>query len=295
MITLLLLHACTTAEVSQAYEIDRLRILAVAAEPAEPRPGDTVSFSALVVSPVVPVALTTWFVCFLDGGADFGCAIDPAITEELAGLDPESLTPEELADLYAQLLEAGLIGVDPFLPPTWTVPDDALDGLTEAEKLEGRIATLTLTSIPEGESVDEDDLELAYKRVPVSLASTPNHNPVILGIRVDGVEVAPGSRLRLDRGQAYTLEVVVDEASIETYAYVNPDGVEEIRAEEPYYGWYLQEGSFDQTLTLDPFREVEYTTPVAPSLLEQSVWVVARDRRGGMAWAELHFELADPR
>lgn len=290
---LLLPSACTTVEVSQAYEIDRLRILAVAAEPAEPRPGDTVTFSSLVVSPTAPVALTTWFACFLDGDDAFGCTIDPTFTEGLADLDPSTLTPEELAELYAELAEAGLIGVEPFLPPTWQVPDDALDGLSDAEKLEGRVATVTVTAIPDQEVVEEGDVEIAYKRVPVSLATTPNRNPVVEGLRVDGIQVAEGARLVLDRGQAYTIEAVLPDDAIETYRYLNPDGVEEERVEEPYYAWYLQEGSFDQSTTLEPYRSVVYTTPAAPTLLEQSVWVVVRDRRGGMAWSELRFELAD--
>ena len=45
---LLFLLACSRIEVSESWQIDRLRILAIAAEPAEPRPGDTVRFRSLV-------------------------------------------------------------------------------------------------------------------------------------------------------------------------------------------------------------------------------------------------------
>ena len=41
------------------------------------------------------------------------------------------MTEEELAALYAELVAAGLIGVEPYLPPVWQVPTDALDGLDE--------------------------------------------------------------------------------------------------------------------------------------------------------------------
>lgn len=285
----LLLAACTTTDVAQSFEIDRLRILAVAAEPAEPRPGDTVRFSSLVVSPEVPVALTTWFVCFVEESSDFGCAVDPSLTDDLAGLDPSTLTPEELAALYEELAAAGLVGVEPWLPPTWTVPDDALDGLDATEALEGRLATVTLTAVPDQPTVDEGDVEIAYKRVPVSLAATPNHNPAVTGFTVDGVSVPLDARLHLDRGQAYDIGVELAADAVETYTYLNLKGVEETRTEEPYFSWYLQEGAFEQAYSLYPNLAIRYTVPAAPTRREQSLWVVMRDRRGGMAWAELAF------
>jgi hypothetical protein len=284
--TILLLLACGGPQLSQSWQIDRLRVLAVAAEPAEPRPGDTVTFTSLTVSPAVPVALTTWFVCLLGGDAE-DCAIDPSITEDLAGTDISALTPEEQADLYAQLVAAGLIGVEPYFPPTWTVPSDALDGLDEAARLEGLTATVSITAIPDQPEIAEGDLELAYKRVPVSEATTPNHNPVLTGLRVDGIDVAPGARVAMDRGETYTIEVVLAEDAVETYTYVDTSGASETRTEEPYFAWYLQEGTFDQEDTLYPYVSVAYTAPADPELDTQSLWVVARDRRGGMGWIEL--------
>lgn len=284
---ILLLLACDSDPMAQAWQIDRLRVLAVAAEPAEPRPGDTVQMTSLTVSPAVPVALSTWFVCVISEETDTGCAIDPALTEDLSSTDLSTLTPEEQAALYAELVAAGMIGVEPYFPPVWTVPVDLLEGLTPEERLEGLVATVSITAIPDQEQVDEGDLELAYKRVPVSEATTPNHNPPITGLRVDGIDVAAGATVALDRGQTYEIELVLPEEAIETYTYVNADGVEESRTEEPYLAWYLQEGSFDQEYTLYPYVSVQYTSPVEPTLAEQSLWVVVRDRRGGMSWIEL--------
>ena len=136
-----------------------------------------------------------------------------------------------------------------------------------------------------------DEVEMAYKRVPVSLAETPNHNPEVAGVRVDGLEVASGARVELDRGQTYQIEVVLAEGAVEVYTYRTEAGVDEERVEEPYFLWYAQEGSFDQTATLYPTVEVEYTTPAETERAEQSLWVVARDRRGGMGWAEVPIRL----
>ncbi len=275
---ILSLLACTTTELSESWEIDRLRVLAVAAEPAEPRPGDTVTFRSLVVSPDAPVAATIWFAC-LTGGGDYGCEVD----ESLLDLDPAELGPEDLEALY----EAGFIGAEPYLPPVWQVPADALDGLSPEERLEGLTAIINVTAVPDVEDPTEDDLELAYKRVPVSEATTPNHNPVVVSIAVDGVVVEPGTVVSLDRGQPYTFEVALSDDSVEAYEFVNGAGEVETREEEPYFTWYAQDGTFDRTFDLWPYTDTEYYAPEDPKADTAGIWVVVRDRRGGMAWTSL--------
>jgi hypothetical protein len=273
------LLGCTTTELSESWQIDRLRVLGVAAEPAEPRPGDRVTFTSLVVSPVVPVASTVWFAC-LSGGDDFGCAIDPALLDGLeAGGE---ISGDDLEALYA----AGFIGAEPYLPPVWDVPVDALDSLSAEDRVEGLTAIVNVTAIPEGEDLDESDLELAYKRVPVSESLAPNHNPSIAAISVDGVEIPEGTVASVDRGQPYTLVVSLPEAAVETYTFVNQDGVEETRTEEPYLTWYAEAGEFDQTNDLWPYFDAVYYPP-DDGAADATLWVVVRDRRGGMAWSSL--------
>lgn len=265
---------------SQSWQIDRLRVLAVATEPAEPRPGDTVTFDALILSPAEPLAGSAWFVCDAASSDDFGCEIDESLFE---GADPTTMDPAALA-------AAGFIGFLPLLPPTWTVPADYLDELTPEAQLEGTFAMTYIAALPEvadGEELAEDDVELAYKRVPVSLATTPNHNPVVLGWTIDGMPVAAEAEVRLDPGQAYTVSVVLDDTSVETYTFVDSTGAAEERVEEPYFSFYLQEGEFNQADSLWPYAEVVYFAPADPELDTQSLWAVVRDRRGGMAWAEL--------
>lgn len=281
------LAGCDSLGLSQPFVVDRLRILGVAAEPAEPRPGDVVTFTSLVVSPEAPVGLTTWFAC-----SDLStCTPDPELMASLTG-DPSAMTPEELAAAFAELQAAGMIGVEPYLSPTWTVPTDYLDTLAEADKLEGLPALVLVSAIPtvEGDTAtlatDEAEIEVAYKRVPVSLATTPNHNPVIATLSIDGIAIAPGAVVTLIAGQTYAIDVTLTDDSVEEYRFVNKDGEEETRTEEPYFSWYLQHGAFDQSNTLWPYTEIEYTAEKIEGSPEQSLWVVVRDRRGGMAWAE---------
>lgn len=283
---LLYLLACNTTEMAQSYEIDRLRILAVAAEPAEPRPGDVVTFTSLTVSPVDGWGGSIWFACAGTDADEFGCAADTDALAGLEGLDPTTMTEEELAELYEQLVAAGLIGYEPLFPPTWVVPADLLDGLSEEERLEGALGYVTINAFPATESFDESDIELAYKRVPISEALTPNHNPSLIGLSVDGVMMEPGVTLHLDRGEPYTLTPILGDDAVESYTYRNTDGVDETRTEEPYFTWYLQEGEFDQSFSLYGEESVTWTSPTNPTLSSQSLWVVIRDRRGGMAWLE---------
>jgi hypothetical protein len=300
----LLLLGCGGNPLAQSWQLDRLRVLAVKGEPAEPRPGETVTFDSLLYLPEGQhLSLLTWFACLPEDSDSFGCTTDPTITEELAGLDPSTLSEEELAALQEELAEAGLIGAEPWLPPSWTVPIDALDGLSEEERNEGVSALVSLTAIPEG-ALSASDLELAFKRLPVSEALTPNHNPEVTGFRVDGEELAPDAVLRLGWGEAPTIEVLLAEDAIETYLYLSEEGEQEERVEEPYVSWFAEAGEFDQPYGLHPYLDAVWTAPSArlsslrwPAPRESSrqlrLSAVVRDRRGGMGWASLVVELSD--
>lgn len=286
MLIFALFLGCDTVEMSQAWQIDRLRVLAVAADPAEPRPGDVVTYDALVVSPAKPLLGSAWFVCDAGSSTDFGCDIDPSLFD---GLDSGEVD-------IAALAAAGMIGFLPSYTPTWTVPTDYLDALPAEDQIEGTFAMTYITAIPEvadGEEMQEDDLEIAYKRVPVSLSTTPNHNPHVASWSIDDVVIEDGAEVRLDPGQAYTIGVELSDDSVETYTFHNEDGEDESRTEEPYFSWYLQEGDFNQSNTLWPYAEAVYFAPDEPTLTQQSLWVVVRDRRGGMAWSELKLRFAD--
>ncbi len=299
-----LLLGCGANPLAQSWQLDRLRILAVKGEPAEPRPGETVVFDSLLYLPEgQTLNLLTWFACLPEDSNSFGCTTDPSVTEELAGLDPKTLSEEELAALREQLAEAGLIGAEPWLPPSWTVPADALDGLSEEERNEGVSALVSVTAIPE-RAVSASDLELAFKRIPVSEALTPNHNPVITGFRVDGEEVGPEAVIQLGWGETPTIEVLLAEDAIETYLFLTEEGEEEERLEEPYVSWFAEAGEFDQPYALYPYLDIEWTAPAArlsslrwpvprEPLREVRLSAVVRDRRGGMGWASLRVELSD--
>lgn len=297
----LLLVACGNNGLSQSWQLDRLRVLGVQAEPAEPQPGETVTFRSLVYLPEgEEMQSVVWFACLPQASDAYGCQVDPALFESLGAADPSTMSPEELAELFAAAQAAGLIGAEPFLAPTWVAPADALDGLDEIAAKEGVSALINLSAVPVGAEGDED-VELAYKRVPISLADTPNHNPALAGVAVglsnaDGddkgepvVLTANSEPLLLEKGKTYKLNPQIPDGAIEDYDFTNSDGVVETRTEEPYFTWYAEGGAFDQPFSLHPYADVLWTAP--DEAWEGVVISVMRDRRGGMAWEVLHLQV----
>ena len=280
-----LLAGCTVDELSQSYQLDRLRVLAVRATPAEPRPGETITLDAYTYDPEGRDLGILWFGCLPDSADEFGCQVDPSVLESLLDTDLSDLTKEEIAALYEKLVAAGVIGLEPIFPATWTVPPDALEGLDETAALEGVSATVTLQALPLVEDIDPADAELAYKRVPISLAKTPNQNPEILGLAFDGSILQDGGRVEVGHSAEYSIEPAVPDEAIEDYTFVDTEGVPETRTEEPYFTYYAEGGAFDQPFSLWPSSIAYWTAPEEPG--EYEIRCVMRDRRGGMGWARM--------
>lgn len=276
------LCGCNANTLTQSWQLDRLRILGVRATPAEPQPGEVTTFESLVYAPAdLELEGVVWFGCLPESADEFGCELDTSALEDL-----ENASLEEL-------IAAGFIGFEPTFSPVWIPPADALDGMTEDAQQEGLSALINLSALPV-DAEDDGDIELAYKRVPVSFADTPNTNPDITGLLVDGVEHDLSEPLIVTSGQVVELEPVMSDASIEEYTYTTSDGISETRTEEPYFSWYTEAGVFDQAFSLYPFTAVEWTAPELTSGQEYEgvMLIVLRDRRGGMAWMDLSVQVS---
>ncbi len=296
---LALLTGCGLDDMAQEWQLDRLRVLGARATPAEPRPGETVSFESLVYTPAdEPLGGVVWFACLPGAATDFGCTVDTEALAALGALDPETASTAELAEAYAAAQEAGLVGFEPALPPQWTAPADALDGLDDAARLEGVTATLNITALPADSTAGLDDVdavELAFKRLPISEAETPNHNPDVAAVVVDGVSSADGlgtaaAPLTVAAGQTIDLDVVLAADAVESYRFTTSTGAVETRTEEPYFAWYAEGGAFEQAFSLHPNTTVAYTAPKTAGWTGMVV-VVVRDRRGGMGWRTVHLQV----
>ena len=300
-----LILGCSEDELSEPWQLDRTRILAVRptvqGDPdivlgtrAEGRPGETLSFEALTYTPDdEPIGGVMWIACLDEENPNDGCNLD-----DYDGKDKDDV------DLDA---ESGFIGFEPFLSPVLPIPEGVLDSIPEEEREEGISALVNVIAIPDSEmekfedededeedlKLDVDDYEIAFKRVPVSESTTPNHNPdivdfVVAGERLDG---AAGFTARTEK--TYVIEPLLAEGHIETYRYRASSGEVEFRTEEPYFSWFTELGSastkngarFDQPFSLIPYTSVEWTAPKDPG--EIIIHVVVRDRRGGMGWRSL--------
>lgn len=263
-------------DLSESWQVDRTRILAVRGEPPEIAPGEAARMEALIAHPVDedPELNLVWLAC--EDGGEFGCATD------LSGLD--------LEDPVA-LQEAGFIGFEPGFPPFYAASADLLDDLAPEDRLEGVNVQTQLFAFPAEvlaagapEDIDFNEIEVGFKRLVVSEAKTPNNNPRIADFTVDGIVVAESVRtVEVSTGQQYDFGLELDEVlGIETYLFVNSAGEVEERVEKPYAAWFATSGEVTEPVTLHPYLEMTWTAPDEPG--PGRLFAVVRDRRGGMAW-----------
>lgn len=283
LLTLLTLLGCTAPDFAEEWQLDRLRLLAMRADPAEPKPGDIVTFTSLAYIPDEAEWSSVWFAC-MDGDTE-GCSLDPALTEQLEHAD--DLSQVELAAIFEALRQAGFVGIQPGMELLWFVPDDALDGVTDAEALEGVSATVTAALSTQA------DNELTLKRIPVSLATTPNQNPDVAPLTFDRVAVDGSQAIRVEANNEIDLHAELLNGA-ETYTYVTTTGLTEERTEDPSWRWYTSGGTLavnadSEAISFDESGSVEsdmiWTTPKEAG--DYTLAAVALDGRGGMGWQSL--------
>jgi hypothetical protein len=277
-------------DLPQAWLVERPRILAIQAEPPEALPGQDVTFSALIGMPPEEEAElgVLWLACPVsDEGNGFGCVTD------FGAIDLESLDPQALAEL-------GVIGFQPGFDPQYTVPAELLDGMDAQQRLEGSYVLIQVTALPMSmieepvDDVDFSEIQSGYKRLIVSEAPTPNHNPDIGAITVDGLPVpAEAEVVHVEPSQSYDLGALLPEGAIESYVYLNRDGQQEERVEEPYVTWFTTSGELVNQFSLWPGSlAVPWTAPAEEGA---GTWyAVLRDRRGGMSWYVQDFVVGRP-
>lgn len=286
---LLLLGACVIngdayprpRDLPPQWQVDKLRILAIQADPPEIAPGGTATLSALLVDPDATTGLTVWAWCDASTATDFGCPLDPT------RIDPGG----DREELFAQ----GIAGIEPILAPELTADPEWLEGLDAQQRLEGVNMTVNALALPQdgGDtgSFDFNLVESAFKRVVVSEAVTPNENPTIARFTVDGVVLGPDQRAVLDPGRPYELGLELSEDAIETYLYRTSEGIDEERVEEPYAEWYATAGTVDEFFTLHPYLQSTWISPAAGT--EGTWWAVLKDRRGGVTWVSRDFQVVE--
>ena len=234
--------------------VDDLRVLGVRAEPPEAAPGETIVFDALVGDVEVPTRpfRRGWALCTpgVDGVATCG---DPT---RVMALGTSAST-------------------------SWTVPADLLADLSPEEQVIGRDVYVVFGVELDGldREPQQGEHDVAFKRVRISTNPSPNRNPRIEALLLDGTNAA--GTLALQGGDEAELLVLASSDSRQEYVSHG-----ETNREETRYTWLVTRGSIRDPVSWgddDGIGETRWRLPSAGDDL--MLWVVLRDERGGTAWA----------
>src|SRR5262249_16461028 len=251
--------------------IDKLRVLAVQANPAELVVGDSLpaaTLTALAIEPSgAPIELQ-WALCPLPANlpppASFDC---PGSYGIALPQDANSVARLDLAD--------------PSTQPFWDVLYRTADGtpLTDEQRAStlaaGTTAVAGFLGTAGGEQLD------GLAQVPLRSAGAPiNHNPSLVGLLVNGTELPADGSGVLAAGVKVRLQPVPASDAKEDTGH----GLEALN-----FSFFATDGdisslrSTDQTATGEPADSpVNYTAPSTTGSVQ--FWVVIRDGRGGVGW-----------
>jgi hypothetical protein len=293
--------------------VNSLRILAVAATPAEAAPGTMTSYSALVVGDQAAMAQNSvdWAFCNLEkplsdlNDVDEHCftgytATTPFLVEIGLGPYAQGKLPTTGCSLFGPDVPPAM----PMMPPGRPSDPDLTGGYYQPVRLilEYQGATVLAAEesriqcgLPGATSDTLAQFKMEYK---------PNQNPAIAGIAavIDGTPSPIGMGGTASVGGAFTLRVSwqacpsTSGCGSETYPYFDPlSQMITMRREAMSVAWYATDGSFaSDTTGRTETDEATYldNTWTAPATAETvTFWVVLRDSRGGVTWAEFSLDV----
>jgi hypothetical protein len=266
-------------------ELSSLRVLAVASQPAMPRPGVSAKLSALVYAPPGQDVTYRWSLCPVVAKAKdaYACPI----------------TPEAAAAVFGGGLPVFELGSTPEVTLT--------HGLAPAT-----LAGLCARGIAAAGYADSVDCDLGF---PISVvldvgsgdkslragfvvylptsddAGADNHNPTILDLTADGVSV--GEALAALPGAKLSVGAAVAADAVERRPAFPFESGTESRLERLTFSWFADTGSWnkDRTSFIDgetTLADASANPWTAPDVLPGSATfaVVVRDDRGGVGWLQ---------
>ena len=281
----LCLAACAEALPSTAV-IDKLRVIAIRAEPPEGAPGTSVNLDALVVDPLSAQRelASTWFACVpARGQAVTSCLSFATETPILCTLQPEA--------------PFCVISVDN--TASYQLPELALAGRPAGESGQVVITQVvapagTLTACADhfrNEGTPAPDCDVSIKRLVVSHAAHPNQNPSLADFQIDGMPVPALDAATVPTimsDSKHTLSVVLGAGSVEA---IDPP-MNGLAVESPYLSYYTTDGKLDPVRTDAVETQSDLTAPSTPEALK--LFVVVHDGRGGTAWTGGKIRVVSP-
>jgi hypothetical protein len=299
---------------SERYEdLDRLRVLAVRAEPADLIVGETATLSALVFEPKDRDVRYEWSWCpsRADAAENFECNITEAELarvwedQDLPGAPPSYDLGSEPEASFTHLLTPELVSAfcqnlvgDNELPELQLA---CLEGLKASVKLTVRSAGARVTTLK--------SLSLLMNDVNESERNTNPELDFALGASELANDRAVAASAALRAGKSYKLTADLDDATAQTFTpppIPGNDSEQDDRLETLVASWFVSVGELVDPELEDGFGGDPRTTFVDghndfEALLEQGwklpltaksdalMYVVVRDERGGVGWAKRTF------
>lgn len=294
---LLALQGCG-ADFDPGTQVQSLRVLAVQADTPFAAPGDTVRLQALSHDPDSRPITWAWAACENPASSSVeGCLIDIAQDAVQSGASP--------------LISMGVAedSID------FTIPADVLDDVTpqgRPQALVGLLSiacpgTLDLVTEPTRSNplpfrcTDDQDNQLTLhdyvvgiKRVFLRETDT-NDNPVIESITFDGEDWPEAELKEVDACDTdeFTFDDCEGKGDHRIAAVLSPSsfqsGVDEFGrdfTEQLIVQHYTTDGIFKDEIRVGADSETQWVARSGSAGSEQKLWFVARDDRGGVAWAE---------
>lgn len=291
--------ACGTDFVS-ASQVSSLRVLGVRAEPAEPRPGQTVTLQALVVDPTRPDAASAllWLGCApsadstssacsnTDALLSLTSASDGGLPEgiSLLGLGPQVVT-QAPADVFGP--DAGALERQTGVLASAVLIAVAAPPPTTADEANALFNRVRNKEVPN---------QIALFRYPISESDSPNQNPVLDTYVVNGEALPKGATVRISAPDA-SVDVVVPDADFEPYVEHAPSG-DLSRTETLGARYYASQLLVDTEAVEIRGSPQEKLSPGAITSDAASraghLWTVVRDTRGGQSWIDAKTYVCDP-
>jgi hypothetical protein len=286
-LALALCSACSN-DFSPYSKLDRLRVLAVRAEPPTPLPGQDCELTALTFSPDNEPVSHRWSFCPLSALAkdDYRCPFPEAAAQQVFGISPayDLGTGDEARFTNDFPIEA-LSG--------YCASGIDTTGFTQAVECNPGFPVTLVLEVATG----TDALRAGFTvRLPASTPPELNSNPTLTSMLLAEQELSAGTTVVTTEADAvldWTANLAAD--AIETRTIPTSEGGGGRRLERLTFSWFSDAGSLDQdrTVYIDGETTLEQATRNRWTAPSASQWpasgtvhlsVVARDDRGGVGW-----------
>jgi hypothetical protein len=276
-------------------ELDRLRVLAIQAEPASPLPGETALLSALTFVPGGEPAAYRWTWCptTAPAGSSYTCPLDQATAAQLFApyLDPALGLPS--LDLGSAATAAF---TNPFSAPglaALCATGVAGGAYAQSFECEGGFPVTVVLDVGTATATLRAGFVL---RLPVGTPPEINHNPMPGTLALDGTVLGdPPQPVRVAPGQTVDLAADIPPSAAELRSIPAFEGDPGQRLERLTASWFADEGRIetDRTSYIDGETSLAETGQNRWTAPDTADWpadgavqfaIVLRDDRGGVGW-----------